>query len=237
VASALAYWRALEAAGIDADRARRLIGFRMAADADQFLTIAKLRALRRLWAHVEASAGLAPAPIRIHAETAWRMTTKRDPWVNLLRATVAVFSAGVGGADFISVMPFTQALGLPDAFARRLARNTQIVLLEESNLARVADPAAGAGGIEALTNALAEKAWEIFAGIEKTGGLSATIASGDIKAMVEAARAARTRKPIVGTTLFPLKTERPLTVLGPLAEAAAHGGLRAVLLADLAEVA
>lgn len=218
VASALAYWRALEAAGIDADRARRLIGFRMAADADQFLTIAKLRALRRLWAHVEASAGLAPAPIRIHAETAWRMTTKRDPWVNLLRATVAVFSAGVGGADFISVMPFTQALGLPDAFARRLARNTQIVLLEESNLARVADPAAGAGGIEALTEGLADAAWSLVRETEAKGGLHGAFADGSFQARVAVVRDARARaiarrkEAITGTSEFPDIMEAPVDV-------------------------
>lgn len=218
VASALAYWRAMEAAGIDADRGRRLIGFRMAADADQFLTIAKLRALRRLWAHVEASAGLPPVPIRIHAETAWRMTTKRDPWVNLLRATVAVFSAGVGGADFISVMPFTQALGLPDAFARRLARNTQLVLLEESNLARVADPAAGAGGIEALSDGLADAAWTLVRETEAKGGLFAALADGSVQTRVATVREARARalarrkEALTGTSEFPNILEAPVEV-------------------------
>ena len=145
LAAALAYWRALETAGITPAEGRALIGFRMAADSDQFLTLAKFRALRRLWARIEAGAGLDPRPIRLHAETAWRMATRRDPWVNLLRATTAVFAAGLGGADSIAVQPFTLALGLPDAFARRLARNTQLVLLQESNLARVADPAGGSG--------------------------------------------------------------------------------------------
>ncbi len=209
VASALAYWRALEAAGIDLDKARRAIGFRLAADADQFMTIAKARALRRLWAHVEASAGLAPSPIRLHAETAWRMTTRRDPWVNLLRATVAVFAAGVGGADAISVTPFTQALGLPDAFARRLARNTQLVLLEESNLARVADPAAGSGGMEALTDELAGAAWVLVQETEAKGGLDRVLADGSFQAKVTAAREARAKalarrkEALTGTSEFP----------------------------------
>ena len=111
-----------------------------------------------------------PKPIRLHAETAWRMTTRRDPWVNMLRTTVATFSAGLGGADSITVLPFTAALGLPDAFARRVARNTHLILIEEANLARVADPASGAGGFEALTDALCEKAWGLFQAIERDGG-------------------------------------------------------------------
>src|SRR6185369_12579466 len=111
----------------------------------------KFRALRKLWARVEEACGLAPSPALVSAETAWRMMTQRDPWVNLLRTTVAAFAAGIGGADSIVVLPFTQTLGLPDRFARRLARNTQLILIEESNLAKVADPAAGAGSFEAIT--------------------------------------------------------------------------------------
>jgi methylmalonyl-CoA mutase len=222
VASALACWRAMEAAGIDADAGRRAIGFRLAADADQFLTVAKTRALRRLWAHVEASAGLSPAPIRLHAETAWRMTTRRDPWVNLLRATVAVFSAGIGGADAVSVTPFTQALGLPDAFARRLARNTQLVLLEESNLARVADPAAGSGGIEALTDELAGAAWALVQETEAKGGLDRALADGSFQGRVAAVRTeraralARRRQALTGTSEFPNIAEAPVAVEAPL---------------------
>ena len=131
LAAAVAYLRGLEAGGILLDQARRLIFFRLAADADQFLTMAKFRALRKLFARVEEACGLGSEPIFISGETAWRMMTRRDPWVNVLRATTATFAAGLGGADSIGVLPFTAALGLPDAFARRLARNTQLVLLEE----------------------------------------------------------------------------------------------------------
>ena len=137
LAVAVAYLRALEAGGIALDDARAAISFRLAADADQFLTMAKFRALRLLWARIEESCGLTPRPVFIAAETAWRMLTRRDPYVNMLRATMATFSAGLGGADCICVLPHTLALGLPDAFARRAARNTQLVLLEESNLAKV----------------------------------------------------------------------------------------------------
>ena len=151
LASAVAYLRALEGFGMPLEAARDAIYFRLAADADQFLTMAKFRAARKLWARIEAACGLVPKPVQLTAETAWRMMTKRDPYVNLLRTTIAVAAAGLGGADAITVLPHTAPLGLPDAFARRLARNCQLVLLEESNLARVADPAAGSGAIEALT--------------------------------------------------------------------------------------
>jgi methylmalonyl-CoA mutase len=151
LATALAYLRALEGAGVALEEARDMIYARLTADADQFLTMAKFRALRLLWARIEQSCGLTPKPIFAAAETSWRMLTQRDPYVNMLRATIATFSAGLGGANAVTVLPHTLALGLPDAFARRAARNTQLVLLEESNLAKVSDPAAGSGGIETLT--------------------------------------------------------------------------------------
>jgi len=219
LATAVAYLRALEAAGDSIDHARRLIFFRLAADADQFLTIAKLRALRKLFARIEEACGLVPEPIFISAETAWRMMTKRDPWVNVLRTTMAVFAAGLGGADSISVLPFTAALGLPDAFARRLARNTQLILLEESNLAKVADPAAGSGGLEALTDQLCMAAWTLFQEIEAIGGAHAALASGLIQGKVAAARGereaavARVRDPLTGTSAFPDIHELPVAVL------------------------
>jgi methylmalonyl-CoA mutase len=221
--SAVAYLRALEAGGVALDEARRMIGFRLAADADQFLSLAKMRALRQLWARVEEACGLAPEPLRLHAETAWRMMTRRDPWVNLLRSTVAVFAAGTGGADSLSVLPFTQALGLPDGFARRLARNTQLILLEESNLARVADPAAGSGGVEALTTELAGKAWALFQADEAQGGIAAALAAGTVQERVTATRrereaaVARRRDPLTGTSELPNIDEAPVPVLAPAA--------------------
>jgi methylmalonyl-CoA mutase len=206
---AVRYLRALEANGVALDTARRMIYFRLAADADQFLTIAKFRAIRKLWARVEQACGLAPAPAYLAAETAWRMMTRRDPYVNILRSTVAVFAAGLGGANAITVLPFTAALGLPDRFARRIARNTQLVLLEESNLAKVSDPAAGAGGIEDLTQQLCAAAWALFQKIETAGGAAAALAQGLIQEKVAATRAervknvARRRDALTGTSEFP----------------------------------
>jgi methylmalonyl-CoA mutase len=218
LALALAYLRTLESGGIALDAARSAISFRLSADADQFLTMAKFRALRLLWARVEAACGLTPRPAFIAAETAWRMLTRRDPYVNMLRATVAAFSAGLGGANAVTVLPHTLALGLPDAHARRVARNTQLILLEESNLAKVADPAAGSGGIEALTHELCEAAWTLFQEIEKAGGVFAALQQGLIQGKVAAVRQARAaniarrRDVLTGATEFPNLNEADVAV-------------------------
>jgi methylmalonyl-CoA mutase len=219
LAGALSYLRALEGAGVRLEDARRMIFFRLAADADEFLTIAKFRAVRRLWARVEAACGLRPEPVVVSAETAWRMMTKRDPWVNLLRATVAVFSAGLGGANAVSVLPFTAALGLPDGFARRIACNTQLVLLEEANLAKVADPAAGSGALEDLTQKLCRAAWILFQEIEAGGGLAAALEHGLIQPNIARVRAEREKAIAVrhdvltGVSEFPDIAEVPVAVL------------------------
>jgi methylmalonyl-CoA mutase len=216
---AVAYLRALDNSGVDLETARGMIYARMSADTDQFLTLAKFRALRLLWARVEESCGLKPKPLFIAAETAWRMLTQRDPYVNMLRATMATFSAGLGGADSICVLPHTLALGLPDAFARRAARNTQLVLIEESNLAKVSDPAAGSGGIEALTSQLCDAAWLQFQEIEKASGPFAALGNNVIQPKVAATRAARQaaiarrRDVLTGASEFPNLHEARATVL------------------------
>ncbi len=219
LAVAVQYLRALESGGIALDGARRMVYFRLAADAEQFLTIAKLRAVRKLWARVEDACGLAPKPAFVAAETAWRMMTQRDPYVNMLRETIAVLAAGLGGADAITVLPFTMARGLPDRFARRIARNTQLVLLEESNLAKVTDPAAGAGGLEDLTEKLCHAAWALFQEIEQAGGAWAALEQGLIQKKVAAVRAqreqavARRKDALTGTSDFPDLAEAPVSVL------------------------
>jgi methylmalonyl-CoA mutase len=219
LAVAVAYLRALEASGGALDAARAMVYFRLSADADQFLTIAKFRALRKLWARVEEACGLEPVPPFIAAETAWRMMTKRDPYVNMLRATIAVVAAGLGGADAITVLPFTLALGLPDRFARRIARNTQLILLEESNLARVADPSAGSGGIEQLTGQLCRAGWSEFQDIERAGGAWGALEQGLIQKKVAAVRdqrlaaVARRKDALTGTSDFPDLAEPPVSVL------------------------
>jgi methylmalonyl-CoA mutase len=219
LAVGVAYLRALEAAGIELDPARAALSFRLSADADQFLTLAKFRSLRLLWARIEQACGLASRPIFVNAQTSWRMLTQRDAFVNMLRATMATFSAGLGGANAIAVLPHTLARGLPDPFARRVARNTQLVLLEESNLAKVSDPAAGSGGIEALTRELSEAAWALFQETEKAGGLFAALEQNVIQRKVAATRAAREaniakrRDVLTGASEFPNLHEADIAVL------------------------
>jgi methylmalonyl-CoA mutase len=219
LATAVAYLRAIEGAGIALEDARGMVYARLAADADQFLTLAKFRALRLLWARIEQASGLTPKPLFIAADTAWRMLTQRDPYVNMLRATMATFSAGLGGANAITVLPHTLARGLPDPFARRAARNTQLVLLEESNLDKVSDPAAGSGGIEALTHELCEAAWLLFQEIEQAGGLFAALEQNLIQRKVTATRAAREaniarrKEVLTGASEFPNLHEADVAVL------------------------
>jgi methylmalonyl-CoA mutase len=215
---AVAYLRMLEAGGIALDAAREAVSFRLVADADQFLTMAKFRALRLLWARVEEACGLTPKPVFIAAETAWRMLTQRDSDVNMLRATMATFAAGLGGANAITVLPHTLASGLPDSFARRVARNTQLVLLEESNLAKVSDPAAGSGGIESLTQELSNAAWALFQEIETAGGVFEALQQGLIQSKVTATRnvreanIARRKDVLTGASEFPNLREAQVTV-------------------------
>ena len=219
LAAGVAYLRALESAGVALEDAQSMVYARLSADADQFLTMAKFRALSLLWARVEQACGLVPKPLFIAADTAWRMMTQRDPYVNMLRATMATFSAGLGGANAITVLPHTLALGLPDPFARRVARNTQLVLLEESNLAKVTDPAAGSGGIESLTQQLCDAAWSLFQEIEKAGGVFASLQQNLIQRKVAETRAAREtniarrKEVLTGATEFPNLHEALVAVL------------------------
>jgi methylmalonyl-CoA mutase len=226
LACAVAYLRALEQGGITLDEARRFIYFRLAADQDQFLTIAKFRSLRKLWARIEEACGLTPRPAFVAAETAWRMMTKRDPHGNIVRGTIAAFSAAVGGADAVTVLPFSVALGVPDAFARRIARNTQTILIEEANIHRVADAAAGSGAIEALTDALCAVAWTLFQEIEREGGAAKALEAGTIQAAVAKVRSereanvARRTDTLIGTSDFPDIAEDQVAVLAQARPAA-----------------
>jgi methylmalonyl-CoA mutase len=241
LANALAYLRALEAQGLDLDQARRAIFFRLVADQDQFFTTTKFRALRKLWGRIEEACGLVPRPAFVSAETAWRMMTKRDPHGNIVRGTIATLGAAIGGADAITVLPFSAALGAPHAFARRIARNAQEILIEESNLHRVADPAAGSGAIEALTDQLCQMAWWFFQRIENAGGAADALESGLIQRVVARVRAEReanvaTRKDaIIGTSDFPHLGEDKVEVFAPPHAAGASPGASVLPRVRLAE--
>jgi methylmalonyl-CoA mutase len=231
LSTAVAYLRELTQAGLTADQAAGQLEFRYAAGADQFLTIAKLRAARRLWSRVAEVCGAGPAAAaqRQHAVTSAVMMTERDPWVNMLRTTVACLGAGAGGADAITVLPFDSALGLPDGFARRIARNTQAILLDETNLARVVDPAGGSWYVERLTDQLARGAWAWFQEIERAGGQRAALGSGLVAERIaenwakREVNLARRREPVTGVSEFPNLGERP--VIRDPAPARPGGGL------------
>ncbi|GAA2382198.1 methylmalonyl-CoA mutase subunit beta [Dactylosporangium salmoneum] len=223
-ATGVAYLRELVAAGLSAGMALRQLEFRFAATADQFTTIAKLRAARRIWSRV---AQVCEVPHlgaqRQHAVTSDAMMTARDPWTNLLRTTVACFAAGTGGADAVTVQPFDARLGLPDGFSRRIARNTQTLLVEESGVARVLDPAGGSWYVESLTDALAHAAWDVFNEVERAGGMAAVLRSGLVEDRIGAVRLRREddiahrRQPITGVSEFPdLAERRPVRAPAPL---------------------
>jgi methylmalonyl-CoA mutase len=242
LSSGVAYLRALTEQGLDVAEAARTLEFRFAATADQFTTIAMLRAARRLWDRVGEASGVPAADrgMRQHAVTSSVMVTARDPWVNMLRTTVAAFAAGVGGADAITVAPFDAALGLPDPFARRIARNTQSLLLEESHLGRVLDPAGGSWYVESLTDALAHAAWELFTELERAGGYAAALSSGLVAERAAAAWAARSKRiatrkdAITGVSEFPNIAEK-LPDRRPAPAVPSGGGLPRVRAAQVFE--
>ena len=235
LATGAAYLRALTSAG-GAVAVARQIGFAAAVGRDVFLEIAKLRAMRLTWARLVAACGGDPQAQRmhLHARGSWRERTTVDPWVGLLRGTGETFAAAVGGADEIAVTAMDAALGEPGPLGRRMALNTQLILAEESGLGRVADPAGGAGYVEALTDQLARAAWARFQAIEREGGVVAALRAGSLQAGVAAAAAATAqqvasvRLPIVGVSRFAAAHEQPTgaaavpDLLGDAAGASGH---------------
>ena len=212
--------RLAEKAGLDIETVFARTSLGLCVDQDQFVSTAKLRALRSLYAALQTACGFdAPSPALVHAETSFRMLTRQDPETSILRNTIAAFAAGIGGADTVTVLPHSLLHGLPDSFARRIARNTQIVLIEECHLDHVLDPSCGAGGIEHLTGRIAAEAWRAFQAVEAEGGLAKSLASGAFQGRVAAVRERRAARiasgdePIIGTTLYPPSRERPLDVL------------------------
>ena len=210
MAAAVSYAKALVSAGLPIDRAFAGIILGLSADADYFLTLAKLRAARVLWARITSACDVT-TPAKIEALSSARMLTAEDAWTNMLRLSAAGVGAALGGADAVILGTFTDALGQPTAFARRQTRNAQLVLMEEAHLGRVADPAAGSGYIEALTDEMARVAWTKFQAIEAQGGLLAALTSGHVARDIAetcATREAAGQPKIVGVTAFPpLKAE------------------------------
>lgn len=218
MATAVTYLKAMTAAGLDIDTACRQILFTYSIPCDQFLGICKLRAARQMWARVAESCGASePArAMRLHAVTAARMMSKRDPWVNILRTTVGCFAAAVGGADSITVRPFDAALGLSDELGRRIARNTHVVLAEESNIAKVIDGGGGSWYVESRTEEIAKAGWVEFQAIEQAGGMVAVLKDGSFAKKIAASYAqregaiAKRRDPVTGVSEFPNILETPI---------------------------
>jgi methylmalonyl-CoA mutase len=235
--SAVATLRLLGAQGVEPGRAFRRLGVALSADADQFLTIAKFRAARLLLARLAEVTGLDAVRPPVHAETAWRMLSRREPTMNMVRATTAAFAAATGGADSVTVL---SPLFEEEPFNHRMARNTQTILIEESSLYRAGDPGAGAGAVEALTGELAAAAWELFTQIEGDGGLIAAVRSGSIQRAVAAMRDSRLDKvmrrqiPLVGVNVHvDRNAETPPVAAAPAtAERTDSAPLRRVRLAE-----
>jgi methylmalonyl-CoA mutase len=175
LALGVAYLRALDAAGVAPEQAIRHIAFSWRCDTRFFEQIAALRALRITWQRIAEASGASAQDMRVHALASERVISRRDPYVNMLRGTATSFAAIVGGADAVSCPAFDRALGESSPLARRIARNTPIILSEESHLHRVVDPAGGSWFIEQLTTQLAQKGWEEFQRIEAEGGIVASL--------------------------------------------------------------
>jgi len=209
LATGVAYLRAMTDGGMSVDQATGQIVFSIPTGTDFFLSIAKLRASRKLWGRVAEACGASGQEMTLHAMTAERVMSKRDPWVNMLRTTVTGFAGGIGGADSVTVLPFDAALGLPDGLARRIARNTQVILQEESNVAKVIDPSGGSWYQEDLTDKLAGEAWAFFQAIEKTGGMAKVLQNGWLAEQIEMVHVvrmnniARRKDPLTGINEFP----------------------------------
>lgn len=241
LATGVAYLRALDK--LADDHLKRAVALVLSADQDMFISLAKFRAARLLWSRVLSASGLASDAISLQGETSWRMMTAEDPHTNILRSTAGVFAAALGGADQVTVLPFSLAQGMPDEFARRIARNTQTILQEESELWRVSDPASGSGYVEHLTQALCQEAWALFQDIEKQGGIAAAIASGRIAALIAEKRQARLAgiesktQTVIGVTQYkPPRETAPSTEDVPRKDSVA-AGLPAHRLAEAFEAA
>ncbi len=193
MASGAAYLRAMTSGGMGVNEAARQIVFEFSVSCNLFLAASKLRAARRLWAQIIAASGGDQRAQRmsLHVRTGRRSLTQRDPWVNLLRNTVCCFAGAIGGADSIASVAFDSPLGEADELSWRLARNTQLILEEETHLHRVIDPVGGSWYVEWLTDQVAQKGWALFREIERQGGMSDALVSGWIRKQIDSAFAPR----------------------------------------------
>lgn len=224
--------RTLDAASIPPDEAAGLFGLEVTIGRDMFAEVARLRAARVVWATILEACGVDESErgLLLLARTSRRILTRRDPWTNLLRGTVASVAAALGGAARLVVEPLDAALGCPGTLGRRMARNTQLILRHEAQLHRVLDPMGGAWAMEAMTRRLATSILASFREIESEGGIDVALGSGWVQRRIAATRDERARilatrrMPILGVSEFPLLDER-MPEIEPVDEAAALAGL------------
>jgi methylmalonyl-CoA mutase len=222
LATAAENLRHMHRQGVSLSAALSWMSFLLATDARQFASLIKLRAIRLLWARFSEIVSGKAQPVHLSVETSARMLTARDPHTNLIRNALAAFAAIIGGAEKITVLPFTSALGLPDAFARRLARNTLHILREESHIAKVQDAACGSAYVEDMTIELSKAAWMVFRTIEKQGGILKALQAGEIQRIIAHKREARAKayreheKEIIGITAFADPKPQNVAILAKL---------------------
>jgi len=220
LATGVAYIRAMQARGLDVHVVAPRMQFAFSIGSQFFLEIARLRAARMLWARVVSAFGgdEQAQKMRIHGRTSAWTKARFDAYNNMLRATGEAMAGVMGGIDSLHVSHFDEALGLPDEFSRRIARNVQVILQEECNFIRVIDPPGGSWAIETLTDQVAQKAWALFQEIERKGGMADALVAGFPQSFVAATRAERfsaiahRREVIVGVNMYPNLKEKPLTV-------------------------
>ncbi|WP_262695059.1 methylmalonyl-CoA mutase subunit beta [Kordiimonas aquimaris] len=217
LSTAVTYLRSMEKQGLELAIAAKHIQFTMSASTSLWQTISKFRALRQLWNQVMSACGVTDITPRINAVSALHQFSMKDPWVNILRGTAACFGATIGGADSVTVLPHDLMLGSVNKFSRKIARNIQIILQEESNLSKVLDPAAGSYAIDTLTNEMTETAWKQFQELENAGGILSALRNGSFSKKLNAIsdkRAVNIRKrklAITGISEFPDITEKSIT--------------------------
>jgi methylmalonyl-CoA mutase len=222
IADGREYAKAAMATGLDIDKFAGRLSFFFAIGMNFFMEVAKLRAARKLWHRVMTELGAKDERskmLRTHCQTSGVSLTEQDPYNNVIRTTVEAMAAALGGTQSLHTNSLDEAVALPTDFSARIARNTQIVLQEETGITRVVDPLGGSYYVEALTQELFDKAWKIIERVEAEGGMAKAVAAGWPKAMIEeasAARAARADKGedvIVGVNRYRLDGEAPLDIL------------------------
>jgi len=222
LADGMEYVRAAQAKGLEVDAFAPRLSFFFGIGMNFFMEVAKLRAARKLWHRIMSQFGATNPKslmLRTHCQTSGVSLTEQDPWNNVVRTTIEAMAAVLGGTQSLHTNSFDEAIALPTDFSARIARNTQLILAEESGIANVADPLGGSYYVESLTEALADQAWALIEEVEGLGGMTAAVREGMPKRRIEQASAERQAKVdrgetvIVGVNRYRLDDETPIDIL------------------------